>query len=90
MPFYILEVQRFDCDGHIIHPEWTGKFEHIGYMNKLFRTKKEASEYYNQFNPHMRLLNAHKNWRSDWNSDTKLRYIVREYSGEYLKIEPFE
>jgi hypothetical protein len=86
----MLEVQRFYCNGHIIHPEWNGKFEHIGYMNKLFRTKKEASDYYNQFNPNMRALNSNKNWRSDWNPDTKLRYLVREYSGEYLKIDPFE
>ena len=26
---YILEVQRFDTDGHIIHPEWNGKKEHV-------------------------------------------------------------
>jgi hypothetical protein len=39
MPLYILEVQRFDSNGH---PEWNGKFEHIKYMNKLFRTKKRS------------------------------------------------
>jgi hypothetical protein len=66
MSFYILEAQRFNVNGHTIYPEWNGKFEHIGYMNKLFRTKKEASEYYNQFNPHMRLLNGHKNWINNY------------------------
>ncbi len=86
---YILEVQRFDSDGHITHPEWNGKFEHIGYMNILFRTKKEASDYYDNFNTHMRSLNAHNSWYSDWDPNTRLRYVVRNYSGEYLKISPF-
>lgn len=69
--FYILEVQRFDSNGHVVHPEWKGKSEHIGYINKLFRTKQEASDYYDKFNPHMRSLNAHSNWRSDWDGILK-------------------
>ena len=88
MPFYILEVQKFYNNGHIIYPEYNGKFEHIGYINKLFRTKKEAGDYYDQFHPHMRRLNAHKTWRSDCAPNTNLRYVVREYSGEFLKITP--
>ena len=32
---YILEVQRFGS------PKYNGKFEHIGYMSKLFTTKKK-------------------------------------------------
>lgn len=86
---YILEVQRFDGNGHMIHPEWNGKSEHIGYMNKLFKTKLDAAIYYNIHNPLMRPLNAHKKWCSDWDPNTHLRYIVREAHGEYLKISPF-
>jgi hypothetical protein len=82
---YILEVQYFNSDGHEIHPEWFGKCEHIGYMNKVFKTKKEASDYYDKFNPHMRSLNAHNTWRSDWDPD-----IVRERFYEYLKIPAFD
>ena len=33
---YVLEVQKFNPTGHISYPEWHGKSEHIGYMNKLF------------------------------------------------------
>lgn len=88
MPFYILEVQRFYTYCHITNPEWNGKFEHIGYINKLFITKKEASDYYNQFNTHMRQLNENSG-ASDWDPYTKLRYVVREYLGECLKIQPF-
>jgi len=52
---YILEVQRFFSYEHITHPEWNGKKEHVGYMNKIFKTKQEASDYYLHYNPHMRL-----------------------------------
>ena len=84
---YILEVQKFNPDRL---PFWNGKSEHIGYMNKVFRTRNEASDYYDKFNPHMRSLNAHMNWKSDWDPNTYLMYIVRERFYEYLKIPPFE
>ena len=78
---YILEVQRF---------EWNGKSEHVGYMNKIFTTKQEASDYYDKFNPHMRSLHAHNSWCSDWDLNYYLMYIVRERYYEYLKIPSFE
>jgi len=78
---YILEVQRF---------EWNGKSEHVGYMNKIFKTKQEASDYYDKFNPHMRSLHAHNSWCSDWDPSSYLMYIVRERYYEYLKIPAFE
>jgi len=87
---YILEVQKFNINSHNAYPEWNGKSEHIGYVNKLFKTKQEASDYYDKFNSHMRSLNAHKNWRSDWDPNSGLMYIVRERFYEYLKIPPFE
>ena len=87
---YILEVQHFYLDGDKIHPEWNGKSEHIGYMNKIFNTKQKASDYYDKFNPHMRQLNANNDWCSDWDPKTNLMYIVREHFYEYLKIPSFE
>ncbi len=87
---YILEVQKYNPDGHNAHPEWNGKSEHIGYLNKVFRTQHEACDYYDSFNPHMRPLNSHNNWRSDWDPNSNLMYIVRERFYEYLKISPFE
>ena len=62
---YILEVQKFNSYGNKEHPDWNGKSEHIGYINKLFKTQQEASNYYDKFNPHMRSLNVHTNWCSD-------------------------
>lgn len=86
---YILEVQRYDPTGHIDHPEWNGKCEHIGYMKKIFTTKKKSCEYYDNHNPHMRGINAHNTYRSDWDPTTYLLYIVRDLGLEYRKIENF-
>ena len=55
----------------------------------VFKTKQRAADYYDQYNPHMRPLNAHHTWRSDWDPTTDLRYIVREYYSEHLSIAPF-
>ena len=86
---YILEVQKFNINGHREHPEWNGKSEHIGYMNKVFRTKQEAADYYKKYNQHMRSMNEYNNWHSDWDPNTELMYIVRDHFYEYLKIPPF-
>lgn len=92
---YILEVQKFNIDDHTdyrhyVYPECNRRSEHIGYMKKLFKTEQEACDYYDKFNPHMRSLNAHKNWCSDMDPSSGLMYIVREHFYEYLKITPFE
>ena len=87
---YILEVQKFNPEGRNTYPEWHGKSEHIGYMNKIFKTEQEASDYYDNFNLHMRPLHAHNTWCSDWDPNSYLMYIVRERFYEYLKIPPFE
>ncbi len=87
---YILEVQEFNPCGHNAYPEWNGKSNHIGYMNKIFKTKQEASDYYDKFNTHMRPLHAHNTWHSDWDPNSYLMYIVRERYYEYLTIPPFE
>ena len=87
---YILEVQEFNPEGQNVYPEWHGKSEHIGYINKIFKTEQEASNYYDKFNPHMRPLHAHNTWCSDWDPNSYLMYIVRERFYEYLKIPPFE
>ena len=88
---FILEAQRYHApEDHLENPDLNGIFEHIGYMNKIFKTKQKACEYYDSFNPQMRSLNAHKTWCSDWNPTTYLRYVVRPYSGEDLKFPSFD
>lgn len=86
---YILEVQQFFINGRTTHPEWNGKKEHIGYINKIFNTKQEASDYYYIHNRHMRVINSESDWCSDWDPETNLLYVIRKYTGEFLKILPF-
>ena len=78
---FMLEVQEFVVG--------TG-FIHFGYMNKLFKTREIAADYYNLYNPHMRDLNAHGNWCSDWDITDQVRVVVRVYHGEVLKINAYD
>jgi hypothetical protein len=87
---YILEVQKFNPTGHLSQSEWNGKGIHVGYMNKVFKTKNQACAYYDMYNPTMRPLNGHHTYQSDWNCHTHLLYVVHEYGDEYLSIPSFE
>lgn len=64
-------------------------FAHVGYMNMMFGSRKDAAEYYDRYNQDMRRLNAHGGWISDWHPVTKLRYRVREEDSEVLTVPPF-
>jgi hypothetical protein len=75
---YVFEVVSRDVNG---------KQEHIGYMKHKFKTKKEACDYYDKHNPHMRPLNAHNTYKSDWDPTTKLLYIVRK---DYMLTDNIE
>ena len=86
---FVLEVVRFITDRN----EWMakgGKLEHVGYMQASFRTKEDAASYYDRHNPHMRGLNRHNTWASDWDPNTTLMYIVREHHGLLKTIAPFD
>jgi hypothetical protein len=78
---YVLEVCEFitEKEGYINSSD-TGYYpiKHIGYMKGKFKTKKDAVSYYDRHNPHMRSLNAHNTYISDWDPETKLLYIVRD------------
>lgn len=76
---YVLEVCEFitEKEGDNGWLALETKIKHIGYMKGKFKTKKDAVSYYDKHNPHMRSLNV-DNYRSDWDPDTKLLYIVRD------------
>lgn len=77
---YVLEVCEF-IDEKEGDNGWLlqgGPIKHIGYMKGKFKTKKDAVSYYDRHNPHMRSLNAHNTYHSDWDPKTKLLYIVRD------------
>lgn len=76
---YVLEVLEFitEKEGENGRLAQGGEIKHIGYMKGKFKTKKDAVSYYDRHNKHMRSLNAHNTYRSDWDPNTKLLYIVR-------------
>ena len=43
----------------------------MGYMNKIFTSKQEASDYYHAHNQHMRVINSENDWCSDWDPPNK-------------------
>jgi len=87
---YILEVQTVNTSGPMDCSECNGKNKHVGYMNKVFKSKQEMCHYYNIFNPHMKPLDAVDRVCSDYDPVSGLRYIVREHFYEYLHIPAFE
>mgnify|MGYP000194492654 CR=1 FL=1 len=89
---YSLEVLKFlvNKEGEEGWMKYAAKLKHMGYMDVCFRTKEEACSYYDRHNPHMRKLNAHGTFKSDWDPNTHLLYIVREYYGIVKTIPPFD
>lgn len=90
MMMYVLEAQLFATRGRWQRAQaFNGIFRHIGYMDEVFSSFDNACAYYDEHNSHMRKINAHLNGKSDWNPDSRLRYVVREYDGETRDIPPF-
>ena len=80
MENYALEVQRDTPDG----------FEHVGYMRAHFSCPEDANEYYAIHNPRMRQITAFGSIFSDWDPDTKLRYVIRRNDRCKMTIAPFD
>ncbi|CAH6419588.1 Hypothetical protein POVR2_LOCUS94 [uncultured virus] len=67
---YILEAQSF---------EGRGAFVHVGHVDWLFDSKKQAAKFYRRYQPGMRDINAHDTWTSDWHPQTKLRFVLHKH-----------
>jgi hypothetical protein len=89
---YVLEVLEFitEKEGDNGWLAQGGKHKHIGYMKGHFKTKNDAVSYYDRHNPHMRSLNAHNEYISDYDPKTFLLYIVRKDYGIYATIDSFD
>ena len=89
---YVLQVVRFIAEefGENGWREKGGKREHVGFMKAKFRTKEDCCAYYDTNNSHMRKLNAHGTYASDWDPNTKLIYIVREDHDIIEDVLPFQ
>lgn len=88
---YVLEVCEFIIEKEGVNG-WLaqgGKIKHVGYMKGKFKTKKDAISYYDRHNPHMRSLNAHNTYMSDWDPNTKLLYIVRDDYHINMRVDCF-
>ena len=86
---YTLEVQRYTDNRWKTNPRFQ-KFEHIGYMQCLFKSRKQACAYYDYWNADLRPINEHGTYCSSRNPDTNLRYIVRKFYRETQTIPPFD
>lgn len=87
--FWTLEVTEFFPNVQYGDDGETWKERHVGYIQGHFRSKKDAADYYDRHNPHMRKLNAFNDWRSDWDPKTHLRYIVRKAYNLRQTVPPF-
>jgi hypothetical protein len=84
---YVLEVVRYITEKEGNTKEY--KQQHVGYMKAKFRTTKDACSYYYRHNVHMRRLNIFGTYESDWDPNTKLKYIVRRDYHLMDAIDPF-
>lgn len=85
---FVLEVVKYIPDLEETK-RLQSRYQHLGYMEKVFKTKKDAIKYYDDNNPHMRSLNAHGTFKSDWDPETYILYIVREHYGISCTINSF-
>lgn len=85
---YTLEVLEFQSPEDA--SEYTSKYKHVGFMDARFRTKANAASYYDRHNPHMRPLNAHNTWVSDWDPETQRAYVVRVDIDIQSTVPPFD
>ena len=57
------------------------RISHVGYLNKVFKTKEEACDFYSKKFPHMRKINITVSNISEFDPETNLAYIIREDHG---------
>jgi hypothetical protein len=84
---FVFEQQRervFE-DGHV-------EIQHVGYVKMIFCTIGDAVIYYETFNEHMTqsVRNVDGVYRSDFDPDTHMRYVLRAYTGEELTVARFK
>jgi hypothetical protein len=75
---YAIEFQTFEEEEGFIH---------FGYMDKIFKTKESAAEWYeNVCGSFMRPMGKKQHWCSDWGPNSKLRCVVRRFHMEHCNI----
>lgn len=77
---YMLEIQRY------IHNKG---FEHVGYINALFRSREIAAYYYAVHNSFVDGPSAANGWTGDYDIKTKLRASVRVNNNEIMTLDAY-
>ena len=85
---YCIEVQIHTNDRWKKDPK-IQKFRHLGYMQCLFRSKRQAAAYYDFWNPNLRPMNEHGTYCSARDPETRCRYVVRKFFRETQTVPPF-
>ena len=70
------------------HPTGSVTFRQVGFLKPLYMTKQAAADAYNAGNPHLRAIRKESQWRSDWDPETGLRFIVRKRENVERTIAP--
>lgn len=60
------------------HPVRCSTFHHVGYIDKLFGSRKAAAAEYHAANPHMRPIRKESDWTSDWDPVSRRRFVIRK------------
>lgn len=91
----IIEVQKIctnitDCHTMADEKEVLEEYEHIGYINMIFKYIYEAKKYIKKHNPHLRMKGGRRpGFYSSTDSITKMRFVIRTYRNEKLNLPPF-
>jgi hypothetical protein len=81
---YIIEVQKI-CDLSDIENQ--GKFEHLGYINKICNYMKDIKKYFKLYNPHLSFRGSRRRtYLTNVDINTGCRYLIREYKNEKLTL----
>lgn len=82
---WIIEVQKI-CDTNDEKIE----YEHLGYINMIFRTNGETKKYVKAHNPRVRFKgNRRKGFYTSTDPLTNLRFMIRSYRDEKLSLNPY-
>ena len=84
---YIIEVQRL-CE--TCNPEDIGKYEHFGYINKVFTYQSKLRKYVKEHNPQLRWKGSRRSgYITSTNIETGYRYLTHIYRNEKLNLPEF-
>jgi hypothetical protein len=87
---YIIEVQKICVNLDDKTETVIEEYEHIGYMNMIFKYGSDAKKYIKKHNPHLRMRGGRRpGFYSSTDLITKMRFVIRTYRNEKLNLPTF-